>query len=599
LVTHVSDTTSSGLPACDTASVHRCRTITSQEERNVRLARIVAVATVAVAATATGVAAVQVFGSAAEAAPPGAHASTQPAKVVPGSAHQHSSTTDGRVTASSATYNWAGYAASGSTYTSVSANWQQPAVLCSSNGIVSFWVGLDGWGGSTTVEQTGTGVDCRSGSPQYYAWWETYPSNSQQVYSGLTVAPGDKMSSSVSYANGNDSLTLTDNTQGWSKTTTVAAPSGASNTSAEIVAEAASVNNVISVLPNFTSAAFTATTINGNATPAAGAQAIDMDNSSNALIARTGPADATAGGFTVTYTGGSNVHAAFQSSGNSLYTYTSVGNVNQKDPMLAGTSPGIAAVSGGYEAAYQDNTGQLVFTGNAGTINTSLGMMSGTSPSITALSGGGFEAAFQVNTGMLWVYSPANGWTNLFLGMMSGTSPSITALPGGGFEVAFQANTGELWVYTSNGAAATLHLGMMSGTSPDITTLTNGSVELAFQANTGTLWTTNGAGNGAESGQAMASGTSPSIASSAGGGYGVAYQTAGGQLATVSSTSGAVTTSSLAMAAGTSPSITGTATGGYETAVQLSNGDFEVTGSAGQVDTQQTMLTGTSPAIAQ
>ena len=71
------------------------------------------------------------------------------------------------------------------------------------------------------------------------------------------------------------------------------------------------------------------------------------------------------------------------------------------------------------------------------------GMRAGTSPSIAALSTGGYEMAFQANTGSLWsVGSDQHGsWG---YGMMAGTSPSIAALSTGGYEMAFQANTGSL-----------------------------------------------------------------------------------------------------------------------------------------------------------
>jgi hypothetical protein len=51
--------------------------------------------------------------------------------------------------------------------------------------------------------------------------------------------------------------------------------------------------------------------------------------------------------------------------------------------------------------------------------------------------------------------------------MLAGTSPSIAALPSGGYEVAFQANTGNLWTVGSadNGDHK---LGMLAGTSPSI-----------------------------------------------------------------------------------------------------------------------------------
>src|SRR5437763_10601160 len=75
--------------------------------------------------------------------------------------------------------NWSGYAVTGAgPYTSVSSSWTQPAVNCSKTpaGYSSFWVGLVG-DTTNTVEQTGTEADCSSGSPAYYAGYETYPTS--------------------------------------------------------------------------------------------------------------------------------------------------------------------------------------------------------------------------------------------------------------------------------------------------------------------------------------------------------------------------------------------------------------------------------------
>jgi peptidoglycan/xylan/chitin deacetylase (PgdA/CDA1 family) len=99
-------------------------------------------------------------------------------------------------------------------------------------------------------------------------------------------------------------------------------------------------------------------------------------------------------------------------------------------------------------------------------------MKAGTSPAITALPGGGFEAAFQANTGTLWTVGSA-ATKNWSLGMKAGTSPAITALPGAGFEVAFQANSAALWTV---GVGSGSHnqqwsLGMMTGTSPSISSI--------------------------------------------------------------------------------------------------------------------------------
>jgi hypothetical protein len=203
--------------------------------------------------------------------------------------------------------NWAGYAVTGSAYTSVAANWVEPNVTCTSNGIVGFWIGLDGWG-STSVEQDGTGVDCSSGAPQQFAWWETYPENSIQVYQA-PVAAGDRMSSEVSSeGNGQYVLALTDWTENWTERNVVSAPT-AQNASAEIVAEAVTNGSSITALPDFSGIEFTGSTINGGTLQSASADPIDMTDMSNNLIATTTAADST-GDFLVSYTGSTTVPAA-------------------------------------------------------------------------------------------------------------------------------------------------------------------------------------------------------------------------------------------------------------------------------------------------
>ena len=103
-------------------------------------------------------------------------------------------------------------------------------------------------------------------------------------------------------------------------------------------------------------------------------------------------------------------------------------------------------------------------------------MMKGTSPAISGLPAGGYEVAFQANTGNLWYVGQGSGSItrgDRGLGMKAGTSPAIAALPAGGFEVAFQANTGNLWVVGEGSGSITRGdwgLGM-AGTSPDITGL--------------------------------------------------------------------------------------------------------------------------------
>jgi Peptidase A4 family len=196
--------------------------------------------------------------------------------------------------------NWAGYAVTGGAYTSVASNWVEPKVTCTANGIVGFWIGLDGWG-STSVEQDGTGVDCSSGSPQQFAWWETYPENSIQVYDA-PVAAGDRMSSEVaSEGNGQYVMALTDWTANWSERNVVSAPT-AQNASAEIVAEAVTNGDSITALPDFGAISFTGSAINGGSLQSAAAKAIDMTDLSDNLIASTAAADQS-GDFQVKYVG--------------------------------------------------------------------------------------------------------------------------------------------------------------------------------------------------------------------------------------------------------------------------------------------------------
>ena len=62
----------------------------------------------------------------------------------------------GRAASGATSLNWAGYSATGSSFTSVTATWTQPAVKArTAETYAAFWVGLDG-DGSDTVEQIGT-----------------------------------------------------------------------------------------------------------------------------------------------------------------------------------------------------------------------------------------------------------------------------------------------------------------------------------------------------------------------------------------------------------------------------------------------------------
>ncbi len=158
--------------------------------------------------------------------------------------------------------NWSGYAVTGSTYTSVSANWTQPAVDCSvtPTGWSSFWVGLDG-DTSRTVEQTGTEADCSSGRPVYFAWYEMYPKF--PVNFANPVSAGDHFTGSVTTdGRGSFTLTLVDSTKGWTQTN-VARLKPARLSSAEVIAEAPSARGGVLPLADFGTVGFSSATVNG------------------------------------------------------------------------------------------------------------------------------------------------------------------------------------------------------------------------------------------------------------------------------------------------------------------------------------------------
>ena len=143
--------------------------------------------------------------------------------------------------------NWAGYAVTGATFSSVSGSWGQPAAICTTNksALAAFWIGLDGDAASDpTVEQIGTDSDCTkgkaSGGPSYYAWFEMYPAPpvvlSPRFY---PVGPGDAISASVSVDGSGYLLQLYDAGR-WSYSSVQTPSTRPRDASAEWIAEAPS-----------------------------------------------------------------------------------------------------------------------------------------------------------------------------------------------------------------------------------------------------------------------------------------------------------------------------------------------------------------------
>jgi hypothetical protein len=209
------------------------------------------------------------------------------------SAHHH-----GKVILHDTSDNWAGYAATGGNYTSVSASWVQPSVTCGSEDTYSsFWVGIDG-DGTSSVEQTGTEADCSGGQAQYSSWYEMYPAN--PVNYNDTVTPGDSFTASVTTdGSGNFTLTLTDNTAGWNETTTQSSTT-AQDGSAEVIAEAPYSNGVLP-LSDFGTVDFTGATANGSAIGGASPTQINLVSDGGVTEATTSGLDSSGEDFSVTW----------------------------------------------------------------------------------------------------------------------------------------------------------------------------------------------------------------------------------------------------------------------------------------------------------
>jgi hypothetical protein len=127
----------------------------------------------------------------------------------------------------SVSLNWSGYAVTGKTpFNDVSSSFTVPTITCDGTAHVytSDWVGLDGFN-DDTVEQDGIGAFCKRPTyvtPEYYAWIEMFPA---PTVTAFFVSPGDVMSASVRYTNGEFNLTITDVTTGQTDTVSSACSS--------------------------------------------------------------------------------------------------------------------------------------------------------------------------------------------------------------------------------------------------------------------------------------------------------------------------------------------------------------------------------------
>jgi hypothetical protein len=200
--------------------------------------------------------------------------------------------------------NWSGYADTGSSFSKVSASWNEPSVTCGSQEqLAAFWVGIDGYS-SSSVEQDGTLVECYRGRAYQYSWWEMYPTNDIQVV-GQTVAAGDAITSSVTRSGTSYTLTVTDSTHAANSFTETESCSSCANTSAEWIAEAPSGSSSIYPLADFTSWTASGASVTEGSTAGVISSFTDdeitMVDSSGKTKALPGSLNSSGNGFTVTW----------------------------------------------------------------------------------------------------------------------------------------------------------------------------------------------------------------------------------------------------------------------------------------------------------
>jgi Peptidase A4 family len=244
------------------------------------LVSLTRIAAVAIAASLVGTAAMSIG---PRVVPTGAAAANTPAATVSDPTH-----------AGTTSRSWVGYEEQDSTYTSVSASWTQPSIQTStSKRVAVFWVGLDG-ANSDTVEQCGTRAESENGKTSYYAWFEMYPAAWVDFHSA-PVHPGDHIEASAAYSQGLYTLTVADHTQGWTRTTRKPA-ADLTRSSAEIIAEAPTIDGSEGPLANFSPVTFSNIRING--APVSNPVPVTMISASGRTAASV--CAFTGGAFTVT-----------------------------------------------------------------------------------------------------------------------------------------------------------------------------------------------------------------------------------------------------------------------------------------------------------
>ncbi len=197
--------------------------------------------------------------------------------------------------------NWAGYVATGGSFTSVSATWTIAQPSPTTAGIDATWVGIGGYGSNDLV-QAGTQAEVtRTGDIRYSAWMERLPQAAQTV--SLTVSGGDSVTVTLTEQSSGQWLTsLVNNTTGRSYTTTVRYSS--THLSAEWIQEAPSNGRGVVPLDDFGSVRFTSASARMDGREVsikeAGGKPVTMADSSGQALASPSGIASDGSSFTVT-----------------------------------------------------------------------------------------------------------------------------------------------------------------------------------------------------------------------------------------------------------------------------------------------------------
>ncbi|MGE5392438.1 MAG: G1 family glutamic endopeptidase [Candidatus Saccharibacteria bacterium] len=203
--------------------------------------------------------------------------------------------------------NWAGYAATGGTYTAVSGSWTVPKVTADTAGNYlsadTAWVGIGGVLGKDLIQAGTQAITEPSGRITYQAWYEMLPDNSQPL--PVDIRPGDSVSVSIDRKKSNQwSIDFNNTTTGENYSLDVAYVSSLS--SAEWMVETPSTDFGILPLDNFGSVPFTAGSTVRDGTSqtisSSGAKPIQLTNLYGETLASPSDLSVSGDGFTVTRT---------------------------------------------------------------------------------------------------------------------------------------------------------------------------------------------------------------------------------------------------------------------------------------------------------